>query len=205
MKKKEVLIIFLLAVLITLGSGFIAHNPCSSCRDAFYDLGWPLIFHRTGGFFGVNQWFWPQLVSDFLFWSLVLAVGWWARKILMPRAVVVKWVKGRFLREITFRENKDENVGGFFWNIVFLASIPVATSLGLDVLVPWQIALSSLFGIYSAYRNIKYNAFLDPSFLRYPYLRRERLARWIGVGLLIIYLEMLVFGLFGIYHGSISK
>lgn len=139
----------------------------------------------------------------------ILAVGWWARKILIPRiivgTIVVRWVKGRFLREITFRENKDENVGGFFWNVLFLASVPVATSFGLDVLVPWQITLSSLFGIYSAYRNIKYNAFLDPSFLRYPYLRRGCFARWMGVGLLVLYLEMLLFGLFGIYYGRLAE
>lgn len=87
MKKKEVLIVLVLAVSITLGSGFFAHNPCRECRDAFYDLGWPLMFYQTGGFFGVNRWFWSNFVLDFLFWFLVLAGGWWLVRKLKKRSM----------------------------------------------------------------------------------------------------------------------
>lgn len=90
MKRREFLAIFLSALLITWGSGFFAHNPCHECRDAFYDLGWPLMFYQTGGFFGVNRWFWSNLILDFLFWFLVLAVGW----------QLMKWTKQRISQKV---------------------------------------------------------------------------------------------------------
>ncbi len=84
MKKKEVLVIFVLALLVTWGSGFIARSGCGGFPDALCEGGWPLVFHRVGGIFGTNQWFWSNLILDFLFWFLVLAVGWGvAKKIIL--------------------------------------------------------------------------------------------------------------------------
>lgn len=88
MKKKEVLIIFVLAVLVTGGSWFY-------CREVTIPVGgfglieqrvcgWPLWYwYETKGSFGFVGAF-----LDFLFWLLVIFGVWW----------VVKWVRGKYGR-----------------------------------------------------------------------------------------------------------
>jgi len=83
MKRRELLVIFVFASLITWGSGFVSH-PALGCGfgstmpDALCEGGWPLAFHRVGGVLGFDQWSWNKLILDFLFWFLVLATGWWS-------------------------------------------------------------------------------------------------------------------------------
>lgn len=79
-KKKEVFIIFALGVLITWASSFIARPGCGNFPDALCAGGWPLVFHRVGGVMGINEWYWFNLILDFLFWFLVLTIGWWIVK-----------------------------------------------------------------------------------------------------------------------------
>lgn len=94
MKPKEIVIIFLLSILVTWGSGLIYHPEpgCGSFPDALCKGGWPLVFHRVGGIMGINQWFWLNLVLDFLFWFLVLAAGWWVmKKLKMQKSKLKIW------------------------------------------------------------------------------------------------------------------
>jgi len=91
MKKKELLIILILAVLVTAGS-------CIPLLiKAEFACGWPLPISRRmkegiyiddfefgGGYYDLEFAGLPFVV-DFLFWFVVLAVGWW----------VVKKLKGK--------------------------------------------------------------------------------------------------------------
>lgn len=87
MERKEFLVIFLLAVLVTWDSGFVSHSSpgCGNFPDALCAGGWPLIFHQVGGIWGINQWLWFNLLLDLLFWLLVLAGGWYVVKELKTK------------------------------------------------------------------------------------------------------------------------
>ncbi|MBM4402233.1 MAG: hypothetical protein FJ044_03250 [Candidatus Cloacimonetes bacterium] len=83
-KKKEFLVIFIVSLLATWGTGFIARPGCGNFPDALCESGWPLVFHRVGGFMGINEWYWGNLVLDFAVCFLVLMIGWWvAKKIIL--------------------------------------------------------------------------------------------------------------------------
>lgn len=69
---------------------------------------------------------------------------------------------GRYLREIVFFEDSDENFGAPFWSAFFLLSTFVTPFVGLSFLVPVQMIISSLFGFYALYRLIRYRVLLDP-------------------------------------------
>ena len=85
-KKKELLIILILAVLVTGLSWFYVARPFA--LDALITKrGWLLAYwsHTIGGYdFGTgylpslpSRWNWLPMVVDFLFWFVVLAVEWW--------------------------------------------------------------------------------------------------------------------------------
>ncbi len=74
---------------------------------------------------------------------------------------------GRYLREIAFFEDRDENLGGPFWSVFFLLSTFVTPFVGLSFLVPVQMIISSLFGFYALYRLIRYKILLDPNLSYY--------------------------------------
>ena len=96
MKKKEVLIIFLLAVLVTgLSFGYEHREPPGSCCGVWLEKdirGFPLSFALTGpsaneGVEYLLALHFPGLqitpagfVVDALLWFLVLATGWWVVK-----------------------------------------------------------------------------------------------------------------------------
>lgn len=86
MKKKEILIIFVLAVLVAGGSWFRVDRPFT--LDASVTRrGWPLAYwSRTTATFDFGsghmpsfppRWSYLSAVVDSLFWFLVLAAGWW--------------------------------------------------------------------------------------------------------------------------------
>jgi hypothetical protein len=78
MKKKEVLIVFVLAVLATgLGCLLIPVQCLEVCA------GWPfVVYESVVGWSGdeMTNILWANLALDFLFWFLVLAGGWWVVK-----------------------------------------------------------------------------------------------------------------------------
>jgi len=80
MKKKEILIIFVLAVLATGGSWF--YTPSS--QDC-WSRGYPLRFWYYCAPWFLHDlpkviWMTSSFILDFLFWFLVLAGGWWMVK-----------------------------------------------------------------------------------------------------------------------------
>ncbi|MBL7170291.1 MAG: hypothetical protein ISS48_04685 [Candidatus Aenigmarchaeota archaeon] len=88
MKKKELLIIFVLAVLVTGLSWFFP-------REFKGEHGFPFRFSwgEWGGRSGpliysvdyIIKWSWQNLLLNLLFWFLVLAVGWWIIKKLKTK------------------------------------------------------------------------------------------------------------------------
>lgn len=92
MKKKEFLIILILAVLLIGCSGAISHPSlgCGDFPDALCESGWPLGFRLVGGFAGVDRWIWPNLILDFFFWLLVLAAGYWILKLVSKKIKMKK-------------------------------------------------------------------------------------------------------------------
>ena len=102
MKKKEILIIFVLAVLVTGGSfGYEHREPRGSCCGVWLEKsirGFPSPFALTGPSAneGVTyllalhlrglQVSLPGFVTNILFWFLVLAAGWWVvRKLRLTK------------------------------------------------------------------------------------------------------------------------
>lgn len=91
MKKKEVGIIFLLAVLVTGGSLVYINRVGTGCigQDLVY-RGFPRPFYieyrhnpaRTSGYpcGWISEKFSRAVWIDILFWFLVLAAGWWVAK-----------------------------------------------------------------------------------------------------------------------------
>jgi len=76
MKRREVLIIFLLAVLVTMGTAVLEMGE----RDySDHEYGFPVDFLSIGWFF-ISEVDLLPFVSDVLFWFLVLAAGRWAIK-----------------------------------------------------------------------------------------------------------------------------
>ena len=95
MKKKEILIIFGLAIVITVGSLFYVREIPVSPRPIFpghtaplpyiiYDRGLPVFWYSESDF-GEGELIYKNLVVDFLFWFLVIFVIW----------KIVKRVKGK--------------------------------------------------------------------------------------------------------------
>lgn len=101
MKRKEILIIFLLAVFLTLASslyfreiGFVSDQPTdqnvpttvSPIGYKILALGFPLAWLHVPE----NRVFYTNLIANFLFWFLVLAVGYqlikWVRQIFPKKA-----------------------------------------------------------------------------------------------------------------------
>ncbi len=89
MKKKEFLIIFVLAILITGGSWFYFRDegcliyPWGASKGIFCreSRGWPLVFWQSK----IKPF---MLLTDCLFWFLVLVIGW----------LVIKKILRKFLR-----------------------------------------------------------------------------------------------------------
>jgi len=85
MKKKELLIIFILAGLVTAGSYFrLTAPPCTT--HCYTQRGFPLPIWEyshsviPGGSEVLGRFITQGMVLNLLFWSLVLAVGWWVVK-----------------------------------------------------------------------------------------------------------------------------
>ena len=81
MKKKEVLVIFVLAVLVTMVSWLYNRSPLPTLGVS---RGFPFIFYYQSFIFDVGytkpEWLLKPFVGNALFWFLVLVGGWWIVK-----------------------------------------------------------------------------------------------------------------------------
>lgn len=90
-KKKEFLIILVLAVLVTgLSWFYVPDSVCGFKTDCNRGInpttyhGWPLRF-MTHSLYSGTQIETQNLLLDFIFWFLVLAGGWWMFKFVFKR------------------------------------------------------------------------------------------------------------------------
>lgn len=72
------------AVFLTFQWHYQANVPVD---DWVLEIGWPLIFHKSGGFYGLYEfYFWP-FVLDFGVWALISAVPGLLLRWLVPRII----------------------------------------------------------------------------------------------------------------------
>lgn len=86
MKKKEILTIFVLTVLVT-GLTWIMPSYRESCCEPphkliLYGRGLPLPYYLyfTVWHSSNNKWDFLTMISDFLFWIIILTIGWCVMK-----------------------------------------------------------------------------------------------------------------------------
>ncbi|OQX50852.1 hypothetical protein B5M47_02835 [candidate division CPR3 bacterium 4484_211] len=85
MRKKELLIIFVLAVLVMGGSWFYM-PPSQDCWSRGYPKEFWIYCAPHSPFQPpVVNWLLGNLLLDFLFWFFVLAAGWWMVKKLKTK------------------------------------------------------------------------------------------------------------------------
>ncbi len=88
MEKKEIIIIFLLALCITIFSGILtSFRLCPTIGTTCpHFRGFPFVWYRVNDYLGKDVYSnWVMFPIDALFWFLVLRGGWWVIKKLKTK------------------------------------------------------------------------------------------------------------------------
>ncbi|MEA2020316.1 MAG: hypothetical protein U9M98_01155 [Patescibacteria group bacterium] len=104
-------------------------------------------------------------------WKFVTKIREWGNRLFAfqkrLRGLGLNRIRWRFLREMLFFEQSNENLAGPVWSAFFLFTTVISPLVGLSLLVPIQLFFSSLLGFYAVYRIVRYKVLLDPKMSYY--------------------------------------
>jgi hypothetical protein len=93
-----------------------------------------------------------------------------------------------------FQEKPTENVAGVFWSMVCLVGFMGAAVIEEGAWALFFLVGTGLFGLYYAYRAVRYGVLMDSDTLYYD-VYRGWFARVVGLFLGVIYFGVVVIGL----------